>query len=62
MRPGRWSVSLLLVGNNDNYEISNQYQDIEIEPNSLKNIFFTVHAIERKIYFSDKKFNLSSNK
>lgn len=62
MKPGSWQVELTVHGNEENFTVENPIQNIIIEAEKIKEMSFSIIPKERKIYFSDKNFQLSAKK
>ena len=62
MKPDSWKVKVYIPGNQPLFTIQNPEQSLEIESDKLKEINFNVQPTERKIYFSNRNYNISLNK
>ncbi len=62
IQPGKWRIEVSVQGNAGQYEIENPVQSVVVEPGTLKEVVFTIQLKERKIYFSNKSFQLISKK
>ena len=62
MKPASWRIRVFIPGNQPLFSIQNPEQFLEIEPDTLKEVNFKIQATERKIYFSNRNYNISLNK
>jgi hypothetical protein len=62
MKPDSWKIKVYMPGNQPLFAIQNPEQSLEIESDKLKEINFNVKPTERKIYFSNRNYNVTLNK
>lgn len=62
MKPDMWKIKVILPGNQPLFTVQNPEQTVEIESDKLKEVNFKIQPTERKIYFSNRNYNLSLNK
>ena len=62
MKPDSWKIKVYMPGSQTLFTIQNPEQSLEIESDLLKEINFKVQPTERKIYFSNRNYNISLNK
>ena len=62
MKPDTWKIKVHIPGKQPLFTIQNPEQTLQIEPDQLKEVNFKVKHTERKIYFSDRNYNISLNK
>ena len=62
MKPDSWKIKVYIPGNQPLFTIQNPEQSLEIESDQLKVVTFKVQPTERKIYFSNRNYNISLNK
>lgn len=62
MKPGNWQLRLWVPSKENQFVIDNAEQSFNIEAEKIKELFFTVKPVERKIYFSSNNFNLVAKK
>jgi hypothetical protein len=62
IKPGIWKLKLIIPGKSEQYEILNQEQEVKVESSQVRNHTFLIKAIERKIKFSGKNFNIKTEK
>ena len=62
MKPDSWKIKIYIPGNQPLFLIQNPEQTLEIESDKLKEVNFKIQPTERKIYFSNRNYNISLNK
>ena len=62
MKPDSWKIKVYMPGNQPLFTIQNPEQSLEIESDQLKEVNFNIQPTERKIYFSNRNYNISLNK
>ena len=62
MKPDSWKIKVYMPGSQPLFTIQNPEQSLEIESDKLKEVNFNVQPTERKIYFSNRNYNISLNK
>ena len=62
MKPDSWKIKVYIPGNKPLFTIQNPEQSLEIESDKLKEVNFNIQPTERKIYFSNRNYNISLNK
>ena len=62
MKPDSWKIKVYMPGNQPLFTIQNPEQSLEIESDKLKEVNFNIQPTERKIYFSNRNYNISLNK
>ena len=62
MKPDSWKIKVYMSGNQQLFTVQNPEQSLEIESDKLKEINFKIQPTERKIYFSNRNYNISLNK
>jgi hypothetical protein len=62
IKPGNWQMKAILVGQTEQFELQNAEQTIEITSGEVKSAEILVKPIVRKIKFSGKTFNISTEK
>lgn len=60
--PGKWQIQASVQGNSGQYEIENAAQEVVVEALQDQKVSFKIQKKERKIYFSDKSYQLISKK
>jgi hypothetical protein len=58
MLPGDWRIIAWIPGQQSQYSLLNAEQNVQILPDEIKKLNFTVKASEKKIHFSEKSFQL----
>ncbi|MBL0303325.1 MAG: hypothetical protein IPQ23_16765 [Cytophagaceae bacterium] len=62
IKPGQWKIRVILTGNSEGFEVSEEEKIINIESGKISTTEFLVKQNERKIFFSNKEFKLSVKK
>lgn len=62
IKPGLWTLSTVLPGNQDQFEVEIKEKNINIEAEKIIEESFTIKSVERKVLNSGKTFNLIPNK
>ena len=62
MKPDSWKIKVYMPGSQPLFTIQNPEQSLEIESDKLKQVNFNIQPTERKIYFSNRNYNISLNK
>ncbi|MCA0363660.1 MAG: hypothetical protein LCH67_06425 [Bacteroidetes bacterium] len=62
IKPGEWKIKVILTGNTEGFEVSEEEKIVNIESEKISNADFTVKQNQRKIFFSNKEFKLSVKK
>ena len=62
MKPDSWRIKVYMPGIQPLFTIQNPEQTLEIESDQLKEVNFNIQPTERKIYFSNRNYNISLNK
>lgn len=60
VKPGNWNITVWAPGNQDKFKIDNQQMTIEVKGEQSYELHFKVKPIERKIYFTENNFLLST--
>lgn len=62
MKPGKWTLSAFIPGNQDRFVIDESQNELVIEMDQTKNVVFKVKPNEKRIHFSSKNFEVSVKK
>jgi len=62
MKPGNWTLSAFIPGNQDRFVIEENQIELDIETDKTMKIVFKVRPNEKRIHFSEKTFDLSIKK
>ena len=62
MKPGNWTLSAFIPGNQDRFVIDESQKQLNIEIDKTMKIVFKVRPNEKRIHFSEKSFDVSVKK
>jgi len=62
MKPGNWTLSAFIPGNQDRFLIEESQKQLDIEIDKTMNVTFKVSPNEKRIHFSTKSFEVSVKK
>ena len=62
MKPGSWTLSAFIPGNQDRFLIDEGQKQLDIEIDKTMNIVFKIRPNEKRIHFSSKNFEVSVKK
>ena len=62
MKPGNWTLSAIIPGNQDRFVIEENQKQFEIAIDKTMTVVFKIRPNEKRIHFSEKSFDLSIKK
>jgi len=62
MKPGNWTLSAIIPGNQDRFVIDDNQKQFDIEIDKTMKAVFKIRPNEKRIHFSEKSFDLSIKK